>query len=86
MSRTPSSQAHPSPGNDSSVQIIAVVVVISGRQRQVEEPDDCGFAAARAANTEEWPCAEAWRRLLRPTHELMCEGLPEPLVLSPTRP
>ena len=78
MSATPSSQAHPSPGNDRSVQVMAIVVVINERQRHVEEPVSAWFAASCAAKAEEWPSAEARRRLLKPTHELMSEGLPQP--------
>jgi hypothetical protein len=80
MSRTPTSQAHLSPSNDGSVHVMAVVFVISGRQRQVEEPVGCGFAAACAARAEEWPSAEAWRRVLVPSVELLRENLPEPQV------
>jgi hypothetical protein len=78
MSATPSSQAHLRPRNGGSVQIMAIVVVIRGQQRQIQEPVGCGFAAACAAEAEEWPSAEARRRLLKPTHELMSEGLPQP--------
>jgi hypothetical protein len=67
------------------VQIIAVVFMISGRMKQVEEPVSCRFAAALAANTEEWPSAEARRRVFKPTHELMCEGLPPPDIWGPAR-
>jgi hypothetical protein len=78
MSATPSSQACPSPSNEGFVQIMAVVFVISGRERQVEEPVSCGFASGGAANSQGWPSAEVRRRMFKPTHELMCENLPEP--------
>ena len=80
MSRSLSNQAHPSSENDGSMQIMAIVVVISGRQRQVEEPVSCWFPAACATNAKERPSAEARRRLLRPTHEIMSEGLPQPEI------
>jgi hypothetical protein len=60
------------------VQIIAVVFVISGRKHRAQEPVGCRFAAACATNAEEWPSAEGWERVFKPTHELMCENLPEP--------
>lgn len=80
MSATHSSQAHLRPNNDRSAQIMAVVVVvvINGRQRQIQEPVGCGFAAACASNAEEWPSAEVRRRVFKPTHEILREGLPPP--------
>jgi hypothetical protein len=78
MSRTLSSQARPNPSKDCSAQIIAVVFVISGRKHQAQDPVSCWFPAACAAKAEEWPNAEARRRVFKPTHQLMCEGLPQP--------
>ena len=78
MSATHSSKARPGPSNDGFVQIMAVVFMISGRERQVEEPVGCPFAAARDANAEAWPSAEVRRRVFKPTYELMSEGLPQP--------
>jgi hypothetical protein len=78
MSRTPSSTARTNPSNDGSVQIIAIVVVILGRKQQAQKPVSRRCEAACAANTEEWPSAEAWRRVLKASHELMSEGLPQP--------
>ena len=80
MTRTPSSQAHPSPNNDCSMQIIVVVVVISGRKRRAQELGSCWFPASRTSKAAGWPSAEAWRRVLKPTHEIMSEGLPQPDV------
>jgi hypothetical protein len=80
MSATHSSQARLNPSNNGSVQIMAIVVVISGRQRQLEEPVSCRFAAACAANSEGWPSVEVRRRVFKPSHELMSEGLPQPEV------
>jgi hypothetical protein len=78
MSRKPSSTARPNPSNDASVHVMAVLFVISGRKHQAEELVGCRFAADYAANAGEWPSAEARRRVFKPTHELMCENLPEP--------
>jgi hypothetical protein len=78
MSRSLSNQAHPSPENDGSVQIMAVVVVISGQQRRVQDPVSCWFPAACAAKAEQWPSSEARRRVLVPSVELLRENLPEP--------
>ena len=80
MSATTSSQVHPGPSNDISMQITVVVVVISGRKQQVEHPGSCWFPSPCSAKAEGWPSAEAWRRVLRPTHEIMSEGLPQPDV------
>jgi hypothetical protein len=80
MSATHSIKARAGPSNDGSVQIMAIVVVISGRHRQDQEPVGSGFAAACATNVEEWPSAEVRRRVFKPTHELMCENLPPPDV------
>lgn len=79
MSRTPSSQARPNPIND-FIQITTVVFVINGPQRQVDQPFGCQVAATCAADTEEWPSAEVRRRVFKPTHELMSEGLPQPAI------
>jgi hypothetical protein len=80
MSRTSSSQVHPNPGNDLSVQIMTIVVVISGPQRQLEEPVGCGFAAAHAANAEGMPSAEVRRRIFVPGYQLLQENLPQPQI------
>lgn len=80
MSATPSSQVRPSPNNDRSVQIMAIVVVINGRQRQIQEPVGCRFAAACATEAEDWPDAEKWRRVFVPGFQLLREQLPEPEV------
>jgi hypothetical protein len=80
MSRNPPRQAGPGPTNDRSAQIMAIVVMISGQPRQLEEPVGCGFAAAHAANAEEWPSAEVRRRVFVPTVQLLREHLPQPEV------
>ena len=80
MIATTSRQAHPSPSNDCSMQIIVVVVVMSDRKRRAKELGSCWFPSSRTSKAAGWPSAEAWRRVLKPTHEIMSEGLPQPDV------
>ena len=68
------------PGDDGSVQIVAVVLVLDNRKRQVYDPGS-GTIATPCPKIGDTPNpTDAWTRVFKPGHEILMAGLPEPDV------